>query len=123
MQALSAMNDLERALCEAISVATQRAFPDWLAQPPFQEGNWTDQKKEAKWSPALSLIPVKRETSYGVNIRAIQRLRFKDGPTEFYASYSAVQTKNRQVILLGIDVAMIVPYVLPRGVFMLDQSA
>lgn len=105
----------ETALCTFLDSATRKAFGERLDGNPLYEVHWQGIKKKTEWKPALSLIPVKREKTYGVNINILQRFKIKGVDNETYAIYSAVTPRDDKAVFLGVDLAMLEKYSVPRG--------
>ena len=112
------LSERETALCRAIASVTDQVLGGQLEKPPLYEALWADTKKESKWAPTLSLIPVTRKTSYGVNIQVMQRLRLKGGANEVYLNYKAISPKADRAIITGIEMGGFVDYVIPRGLLL-----
>lgn len=107
----------ETFLCSILDGVTRQAFGDELVSNPLYEVYWEGIKKKEEWKPALSLIPVKKEKSYGVNINILQRLKIRNFEDEIYGIYSAITPKDDHVIFLGVEYALLAKYNIPRGFY------
>ena len=112
----------ETLLCTILDSVSRRAFGDILVGNPLYEVYWQGIKKKEEWKPALSLIPVKKEKSYGVNINILQRFKIKNYEDEIYGVYTAITPKESEVIFLGVDYALLAKYNLPRGFYLTSQG-
>jgi hypothetical protein len=105
----------EMALCQSIAAVTERTLSEWLEKTPLFEVSWREQKKESSWSPALSIIPVSRKSSFRSNVTVLQRLRFKGGEEDVLVLYKATTPRDDTVIVTGLEVGTLVDVVVPRG--------
>ncbi|MGY5863455.1 MAG: hypothetical protein RTV41_02565 [Candidatus Thorarchaeota archaeon] len=106
----------ELALCQLIAAVTERTLSEWLEKKPLFEVSWREQQKESSWSPALSIIPVSRKSSFRSNVTVLQRLRFKGGEEDVLVLYKATTPRDDTVIVTGLEVGTLVDVVVPRGV-------
>lgn len=105
----------EMALCQSIAAVTERTVSQWLEKTPLYEVSWREQKKESSWSPALSIIPVSRKSSFRSNVSVLQRLRFKGGKEDVLILYKAITPRDDTVIVTGLEVGTLVDVPIPRG--------
>ncbi len=105
----------EMALCQSIAAVTERTMSQQLEKTPLFEVSWREQKKESSWSPALSIIPVSRKSSFKSNVNVLQRLRFKEGEEDILVLYKAITPRDDTVIVTGLEVGTLVDVMVPRG--------
>ncbi len=105
----------EMALCQMVASVTDQTWTQYLEQKPLYEVSWRDRKKESSWSPALSIIPVTRKSSYGINVNVLQRLRFKGGTSDVVVLYKAITPRDDTVIVTGLEVGVLADGTAPRG--------
>jgi hypothetical protein len=105
----------EMALCQSITAVIDRTLSEWLEKTPLYEVSWREQQKESSWSPALSIIPVSRKSSFKSNVSVLQRLRFKGGEEDVLVMYKALTPRDDTVIVTGLEVGTLVDVTVPRG--------
>ena len=111
----------EMALCQMVASVTDQTLTQYLETKPLYEVSWRDKKKESSWSPALSIIPVTRKSSYGINVNVLQRLRFKGGSSDVIVLYKAITPRDDTVIVTGLEVGVLAEGSAQRG-FHVDAS-
>jgi hypothetical protein len=109
------LNPEEMALCQSIAAVTDRTMSQWLEKTPLFEVSWREQEKESSWTPALSIIPVSRKSSFKTNVNVLQRIRFKGGEEDVLVLYKAITPRDDTVIVTGLEVGTLVDVTVPRG--------
>ena len=105
----------EMALCQSIAAVTKRTLSQWLERAPLYDVSWGEQKKESSWSPALSIIPITKMSTYHTNVTVLQKLRFKESEDDVLVLYKAITPRDDTVIVTGLEVGVLVDAVAPRG--------
>ncbi len=111
----------ELELCKVVGAMTQEYISQYLDSNPVYEAEWKEIQKESKWAPTLSIIPVTRKTSYGINVRVFQRFRLKGVSNDTFVCYSVFTPNKGNAIFTGIDVCAIDNYTIPRGFFLIKS--
>ena len=118
METDKGMEPRELALSTSISLITETLLKDTLAKAPLYEVIWSDMQKESSWKPALSLIPVSRESKFKTNVHVYQHFETRDSSVPFYAHYEGFTPRDDTVIVSGIEVGTVLDFPIPRGILL-----
>ncbi len=109
----------ELTLCRTISAVTETALRDELAGTPLYEVEWYSTEKQSSWTPALSLIPVSRKSTFRPNVHVYQQIRVRDVETPLYTHFEGFTPRDDTVIISGIEIGAVLDYPVSAGFIIL----
>ena len=112
-------NPRELTLCKTISAITETVLGENLDGTPLYEVGWFDVDKESSWKPALSLIPVSKQSTYRPNVHVYQQFNVRGIESPFYAHYEGFTPRDDTVIVSGIEIGTVLDLSIPGGIFFL----